>query len=84
MVRFSFVLECNTLDICIYHLAIFKGLRGNIVQLNDALVYLLNSSMSKSIENLTGLSKRTVHTLKYRLRALMRLGREQVIFHKIV
>lgn len=84
MVRFSFLWECSTLDICIYNLAIFKGLRGDIVQLNDALIYLLNNSMSKSVETLTGLSKRTIHTLKYRLRALMRLGREQVIFNKIV
>ena len=59
---------------------ILQNLEGDIVALNDALMYLLNQTPSKIIEKFTGLSPKTIHTLKFRMRALFRLGRENVTF----
>ena len=49
------------------------------MKLNDALFYLLHGTESKSVVEFTGFTDKTVHTLKVRIRATMKRGREEVI-----
>ena len=61
-----------------------KGLKGDIVQLNDALFYFVSGGCQNQQASLfTGLSPKTVHTLKLRIRTTMREGREKVIYGQI-
>lgn len=62
----------------VFFWAIFKGLKGDIVKLNDCLNYLIDGAMAKDIKKWTQLSKRTIGTLKLRVRATMAEGRLKV------